>query len=109
MLDHIRATAPGVEIVVGTIPWCNWKPGSEKYMKALEYNRWIVKLAADRDIPVADLWSVTVNRPDGISSPDEISAFAPSFRGDNFHPNDVGHKRIAQEFFRAYIDAYFNK
>ncbi len=108
-LDHIRARDPGVEIVIGTIPWCNWKRGSKGYEKAMEYNAWIIELAADRGIPVADLWSATFDRRDGISSPDKASPFAPFLHGDNFHPSDVGHRRIAQEFFRTYINAYHHK
>ncbi len=105
MLDRIQQDAPGVEIIVGSIPWSNWPEESDRYRKALQYNQWIAEEAQARAIPVADLWSATLGRKDGISTPDQPSMFPP-YHGDNFHPNDVGHRRIANTFFQTYLRKY---
>lgn len=102
MLDRIRAGAPGVKIIVGTIPWSGWNPNGPEFAQALVFNDWIKAEAAKRDIVVADLWAATVGKPDGLSTPDQPSVFPPGFRGDNFHPNDIGHRRIAETFFQTY-------
>jgi len=101
MLDRIQNDAPGVKIVVGTIPWCNWQPDSAFFQEALTYNAWIIAEARKRDIAVADLWSATVNKVDGISTPEQTSIFPP-YHGDQFHPNDLGHRRLAETFLQAY-------
>ncbi len=102
MLDKIRADAPGVQIIVGTIPWCNWPADSDEFSHAQKYNGWIREEARARLIPVADLWQATLNKKDGISTPDQPSVFPPYFHGDYFHPNDIGHQRLAQTFFQTY-------
>lgn len=101
MLDRIQQDAPGVQIVVGTIPWSGWKPGTDIYRRAQLFNTWIIAEAGKRNVPVADLWSATVGREDGLSRPEESSVFPP-YHGDNFHPNDRGHQRLAETFFNAY-------
>ena len=108
MLDRIRADAPGVKIVVGTVPWCNWPEESAEYRRALLFNQWITAEAEKRGIPVADLWGSTVGRKDGISSPDTPSVFPARFHGDTFHPSDAGHERIANTFFEAYRQAWLD-
>ncbi len=102
MLDRIRRDAPGVLIVVGTIPWPGWSPESDRYRRAVRYNRWITAAAQERKIPVADLWAVTVGREDGLSTPADSSPYPPRYRGDGFHPNDIGHARIAEAFLQAF-------
>ena len=105
MLDRIRRDAPGVTIVVGTLPWPGWKPGTKRYQTALQFNRWIREAAAQRNIAVADLWEVMEGQEHYLSRPDEPSPFPPKYRGDGFHPNDQGHQIIAQTFLRAYETA----
>jgi len=51
---------------------------------------------------------VTVDRPDGISAPKQPSAFPPKYQGDTFHPNAVGHARIAETFYQTYVEHYAN-
>ncbi len=102
MLDRIRRDAPGVFIVVGTLPWPGWKRGTSRYQKALLYNEWIREAAQARDIPVADLWEAMEGRTELLSRPEEASAFPPAYRGDGFHPNDQGHRVIAETFLQAY-------
>ena len=103
MLDRIQQDAPGVKIIVGTIPWCGWRQGSQQFEDALIYNDRIATEARRRDVTVADLWSATLGKSDGISTPDQPSVFPPFYHGDNFHPNDLGHQRIANTFFDAYF------
>ena len=106
MLDRILQEAPGVRLVVGTVPWSGWSPESAEYEKAEQFNAWIREEADKRGLPVADLWSATVGRRDGLSTPEQPSVFPPYFHGDNFHPNDLGHRRIADAFFDAYRKAW---
>ena len=104
MLDRMLADAPGVEIVVGTIPWCGWAQGSAERDHALRYNAMIAGEAEKRGLIVSDLWSATVDHPENLSSPSEASPFPPGYAGDGFHPSDQGHLAIAQAFFKAYSD-----
>ncbi len=106
LLDDIRERSPEARIVVGTIPWCGWSEEDLNWRRALQYNEWIRAAARARGVAVADLWAATVNRPDGLSSPTQASVFPPAYRGDSFHPNDVGHARIAEAFFQAYVAYY---
>jgi hypothetical protein len=105
MFDRIQQDMPGVKIIVGTIPWSGWPSESQEWHKALVYNNWITIEAKQRDIIVADLWSSTVGKQNGISTPDQPSVFPPHYQGDNFHPNDIGHQRIAKTFFDTYLDS----
>ena len=109
MLDRIQKDAPNVKIIVGTVPWSGWPPGSQEYQKALKYNSWISAEARQRDIAIADLWAATVGKEDGLSTPDQPSVFPPFYHGDNFHPNDLGHQRIANAFFDAYLNTLPSK
>jgi len=106
MLDRIRERAPDAMIVVGTIPWCDWSEENPTRDRALVYNDWIRAEADARNLAVADLWAATVERPDGLSAPEQASPFPPRYQGDHFHPNDVGHARIAETFYQAYIEHY---
>jgi hypothetical protein len=45
---------------------------------------------------LADVYAATYNCPTCLSQPGEVSEIAPGFTGDNFHPGDVGHARIAE-------------
>ena len=108
MLDRIHARAPDAAIIVGTIPWCGWSAGNPTRARALAYSDWIRAEADARGLAVADLWAVTVDRPDGISAPKQPSAFPPKYQGDTFHPNDVGHARIAETFYQTYVEHYAN-
>ena len=104
MLDRIQRDAPGVKIIVGTIPWSGWGDDTQEFAGALLYNDRITTEAQTRDVVVADLWEATLHKRDGLSTPDQPSAFPPYYHGDNFHPNDLGHQRIANTFFGAYLN-----
>jgi len=106
MLDRIIAASPNVQIVVGTIPWSGWDIESEGWQKALRYNDWIRSEAEKRNIAVADLWAATLNKRDGVSTPEQASVFPPYYHGDDFHPNDTGHQRLANTFMAAYLERY---
>lgn len=101
ILDVVTENGTSKRLVVcGTIPWCNWDKGSPKRDIAAKYNGIIKDICAKRGIPVADLWAATVDKPDGISRPNETSTFPPGFKGDNFHPNDTGHQRLSDCFYK---------
>jgi lysophospholipase L1-like esterase len=102
MLERIQEDAPGAKVVVGTISWSGWDIDSWGYERALVYNEWISTEARRHNVLVADLWNATVGKVDGISTPDQTSVFPPNYHGDNFHPNDIGHQRIAETFFHTY-------
>jgi lysophospholipase L1-like esterase len=96
-----RLLASGAEVIPSTLAWLNYAPGSPQYVNALRANSIIRRLAAQRDLVVADLWSPTVGRADLISTPNDPS-FVEPFQGDDLHPNDAGHRVLADAFWRAY-------
>ena len=106
VMDKILQSKSDIQVVVGTIPWAGWDKDSEFYKRAEILNSIIKEEARRRNIPVADLWSVTVGDRSILSRPDERSAFGPDFYGDSFHPGDKGHRRIAETFWKAYREAY---
>ncbi len=109
MLDRIQRDAPGVKIIVGTIPWSGWRDNTQEFTGALLYNDRIETEAQKRDVMVADLWEATLHKRDGLSTPDQPSVFPPYYHGDSFHPNDLGHQRIANTFFDAYLNTLQSK
>jgi hypothetical protein len=106
MLDCLAGS--GARLVVGTIPWLNWQPGTPSYFEMAFDSQIIREEAAKRGIPVADLWAVTDLRADAISRPDQPCFTGPTCRGDNYHPGDVGHALIAEAYSRALDTALAN-
>lgn len=94
----------GAKLIVCTTFHSNNKPGDNLYDRRLNYNRMIVEVAEETGATLADLWSATLNCPECVSSPDVISYFAPYYQGDNFHPSDEGHRRIAEEIYRVMMN-----
>lgn len=70
-----------------------WKNGE----KSLEYDAIIKDVAEEYEIPVADISSVWQNRSDTVGPTDIETPFGIS---DNWHPNDLGHKEIADKLFK---------
>lgn len=99
ILDQLLAT--GAEVIPSTLAWLGYPPETFPYDTALYLNGIIRRLAAERDLVVADLWSPTDRRPGLISRPSSPSFFAP-FSGDDLHPNDDGHRVMADAFWKAY-------
>jgi lysophospholipase L1-like esterase len=99
MLDCL--TASGARLVVGTIPWLNWRPDTPSYYQMAFFSQIIREEAAKRGIPVADLWAATDNRPDAVSRPGQACYLVQPCRGDNYHPGDVGHALIAEAYEKA--------
>jgi len=99
MLDCLAGS--GATVVVGTIPWLNWRPDTPAYFEMAFFSQIIRQEAAKRGIAVADLWAATDRREDAISRPDQACFTGPTCRGDNFHPGDVGHALIADAYSRA--------
>ncbi len=91
----------GARLVVGTIPWLNWQPGTPVYFEMAFDSQIIREEAAKRGIPVADLWAATDRRADAISRPGQPCFIAPTCQGDNYHPSDIGHALIAEAYARA--------
>lgn len=99
ILDQLLAG--GADVVPGTLAWLGYPPDSREYAAALRVNGIIRRLAAQHDLVVADLWSATDRRADLISTPNDPS-FVEPFHGDDLHPNDAGHRALADAFWRAY-------
>jgi lysophospholipase L1-like esterase len=96
-----RLLAGGAEVIPGTLAWLGWPADSREYATALRLNGIVRRLAAERGLVVADLWTRTDLRPELISTPADATFFPP-FRGDDLHPNDAGHRALAEAFWRAY-------
>jgi len=99
VLDCLNGS--GARLVIGTIPWLNWQPGTEMYVKMSAFSQIIREEGAKRDIEVADLWAATVGREDAISRPDQPCFVRPTCRGDDYHPSDTGHALIAEAYSKA--------
>lgn len=101
MLDCLQGS--GAIVVVGTIPWLGWAPGTARYETMSLFSQIIRQEAAKRNIAVADLWAATDQRRDALSRPDQ-SCYPEGCRGDNYHPGDTGHALIAESYVEA-LDA----
>ena len=96
-----RLLAGGAEVVPGTLAWLGYPPDSREYAASLRINGIIRRVAAERDLVVADLWTPTDARPELLSTPADPSFLYP-YQGDHLHPNDAGHRVLADAFWRAY-------
>lgn len=96
-----RLLAGGAEVIPTTLAWLGYPPDSPEYTNALRLNSVIRRLAAERDLVVADLWTPTDGRADFISGADDPSFVYP-YTGDGLHPNDAGHRALADAVWRAY-------
>jgi lysophospholipase L1-like esterase len=99
ILDRIIAS--GADVIPSTLAWLGDTPGSFQYRAALRINGIIRRLAAERGLVVADLWTPTNLRQELISTPADVSHIDP-YRGDFLHPNDLGHRVMADAFWKAY-------
>lgn len=96
-----RLLASGADVIPSTLAWLGYPPDSPQYAAALRINGIVRRLAAERDLVVADLWARTDGRTDFLSTPADPSFFDP-YVGDDLHPNDAGHGALADAFWRAY-------
>ncbi len=93
--------ASGAEVIPSTLAWLGSEPGTFAFEASLRINGIIRRLAAERGLVVADLWSPTVLRWELLSTPQDVS-FVPPHTGDDLHPNDAGHRVLAEAFWKAY-------
>ena len=96
-----RLLASGADVVPSTLAWLGWPAESPEYGKAMRANTIIRRLARERDLVVADLWTRTDRRPELISRTSDPAFLEPG-TGDDLHPNDAGHRVLADAFWRAY-------
>lgn len=90
MLSILKdAGAP--RVVACTVPWTAEVPGSLQYERALQFNAVINFAVPAFGYEVADCWGATVERWDYLSPIDK------------FHPNDAGHRAIADAALRAIL------
>lgn len=92
--------ASGARIVVCTTFWGGIRETHRNYQVYLALNADIRSVALESGVALADLWAATNGCEDCVSRAGDVSNWPP-FHGDNFHPNSLGHKRIAQ----AVLDA----
>ncbi len=90
MLSILRS-ANTPRVVACTVPWTTEEPGSEVEAVAMRYNAAINFAVPAFGYQVADCWGATVGRYDYLSSI------------DGFHPNDAGHRAIADAVLRVVI------
>lgn len=93
--DVMDAYAGRVVICAG-VAWCGWADGTDNYLRAAAYSSIIEDEATQRGYRYTDLWNITKDRDELLSSPSIESSFDPAFQGDNFHYGDVGHNVIFQ-------------
>lgn len=91
----------GASVIVATIFWGGIHKEHPRYNIYLELNESIREVARNTDAPLADLWMATLDCEDCVSAEGDESYWSPGYRGDNFHPNDRGHARIAQTIIEA--------
>ena len=96
LLDRLAETH--ARIVAGTLPWLGYATGDPGYAEALRENQIIRREAAVRGDLVADLWDPTVGDYAMLSRPGETT-FIPPYRGDFFHPGNLGHEILASAFW----------
>ena len=99
--------ATGAKLIICTTFHFNNKPGDALYERRLQYNQMIRETAAETGATLADLWNATLNCPECVSSPDVVSYFGPYYHGDNFHPSDEGHRKIADEIYRVMFNRLY--
>lgn len=92
----------GATVIVSTPAWLGYVAESREYRDALRIDAEVRRLAARRGLAVADLWTPTVGRADLISRPGDPN-FIPPYDGDDLHPNDAGHRVLADAFWTAYL------
>jgi 4-amino-4-deoxy-L-arabinose transferase-like glycosyltransferase/lysophospholipase L1-like esterase len=86
LLDKALSLSP--DVIVVNIPWLLW---DERHAaKAVAYNQIIQEEASARGIPVADAWEPLKE------------CGQPCFSDDNVHPNDKGHRLIADAISGAW-------
>ena len=82
--------------VACTMFWSGINIEHPNYTRYERYNQIIRDAAADQDARLVDLWGITYNKTAYVSNAEEVSYFGPHYRGDNFHPNNLGHAVIAE-------------
>ncbi|TXH41794.1 MAG: SGNH/GDSL hydrolase family protein [Desulfurellales bacterium] len=76
-------------VVACTVPWTGQPAEWGTYTRALEYNAAIVRAARAYGYTPADCWGATVGHYEYLSN------------ADGFHPNDAGHRAIANAVLSA--------
>ena len=85
----------GAGIVACTTFWAGVSDTHRNYQVYEALNADIRSVAREQGVSLADLWGATNGCEDCVSRAGDVSNWPP-FHGDNFHPNSLGHKWIAQ-------------
>ncbi|HMS85087.1 MAG TPA: SGNH/GDSL hydrolase family protein [Nitrospira sp.] len=92
--------ASGAKVVACTTFWGGIREMHRNYQIYQQLNGDIRSVASERGVALADLWAATNGCEDCVSRSGDVSNWPP-FHGDNFHPNSLGHQRIAQTILDA--------
>jgi lysophospholipase L1-like esterase len=98
LLDRMLAITPRVIVVT---PFAAVGHGDARRAGLLRYRDYILAAATERGLTVADLWAVSDGCVDCKSKTSDSIPFSPVFKGDNFHPGDLGHRLIADTILAA--------
>lgn len=90
-LANILRDAGAQRVIACTVPWTGQITGTVSYTRTVEYNDVIATVMPAFGYEVADCWGVTFGRYDYLSTI------------DGFHPNDTGHRAIADAVLRVVL------
>lgn len=107
-LDLVRdIQSTGAKVIVCSMFWFGTdNPRYPTLQNHIDYNALIKEVSDETGALFADLWTHTQDCPGCISVPEEVSYLGP-YRGDNFHPSDAGHRRIAEVIYGALVNKTF--
>ena len=94
----------GADVIPSTLAWLGDPATSDPYRRSLVINDIIRRQAQMRGLVVAELWRMTDLRRELLSTPDDVSFISP-YIGDDLHPNDEGHRLMAEAFWRAFRES----
>ncbi len=97
LLDRLEGSGA---VVIAATPFRGVYGAHPKFDALSRYAGYIREEAEGRGALVADLWGIEC-LPSCLSQVGDPTPFPPLYRGDNFHPNDEGHRRIAESVLRA--------
>lgn len=99
--DLLYRMKAGGATVVAVTPFASFGPTAAHYAVLARYAGYIRQQAKAHGVVLADVWAASATCGDCISQPGDVSAIAPGFTGDGFHPNNKGHALIAKTILDA--------
>lgn len=91
----------GRKVLICNTFWFGLEPEDVTYQPYIDYNEAIRQVSIETGAVYVDIWSSTHDCDRCVSEPGQSSYLRPHYHGDNFHPSDNGHKRIAETIYRS--------